>query len=97
MSRNRTIFILVFLALFVGAVAGYALLPKRYSEGEHLAQANVFWNDKEEYAWLGDYPKEAERANKNFRLKLRPLNGGHFESAGPAESSYCGGIAPEDN
>lgn len=52
MTRNRAIFILIFLAIIGGAVAGYRFLPKRYTLGESLSQTNVFWHDKEAFFFL---------------------------------------------
>jgi len=49
---RKLIFALVLLCLVTGAVAGYALLPKRYTQGERLNQTNIFWNDKEAFFFL---------------------------------------------
>ncbi len=52
MTRNRAIFLVIFLSLVAGTVAGFLLLPKRYTSGKRLAQTNVFWNDKEAFFFL---------------------------------------------
>jgi hypothetical protein len=50
--RNKTIFILIAVALVATAIVGYALLPKRYTIGRQLVQTNIFWNDKEAFFFL---------------------------------------------
>jgi hypothetical protein len=52
MTRKKAISILVILLLVGGAIGAYSLLPKRYSLGERLVQADVFWNDKEAFFFL---------------------------------------------
>ena len=52
MTRKRAISLLIFLVLVAGVVAGYSLLPKRYSLAERLSQTCVFWNDKEAFFLL---------------------------------------------
>lgn len=49
---RKLIIALVLLCLVTGAVAGYSLLPKRYTQGERLNQTNIFWNDKEAFFFL---------------------------------------------
>ena len=51
MSR-RLVFALVLLCLVAGVVACYALLPKRYAQGERLNQTDIFWNEKEAFFFL---------------------------------------------
>jgi hypothetical protein len=52
LTRKRAISLLIFLVLVAGVVAGYSLLPKRYSLAERLSQTCVFWNDKEAFFLL---------------------------------------------
>jgi hypothetical protein len=51
-TRNKAIFLLVSLALVVGAIGGYWLLPKHYASREHLSEADIFWNDGEAFFFL---------------------------------------------
>lgn len=52
MSRRVLIFLGVVCALIAGIVAGYWALPKRYTVGERLSQANVFWNDDQAFLFV---------------------------------------------
>ena len=53
MNRGKMISILVVVALVVGAVAAYALLPRKYTAGERMTQTVAFWNDKEAFLFVG--------------------------------------------
>jgi hypothetical protein len=52
MSRKLTIFVLAAVALVLGLVAAYHLLPKRYALGERLTQTTIFWNNNEAFLFL---------------------------------------------
>jgi hypothetical protein len=52
LSRKLTIFVVAAVALVLGLVAAYRLLPKRYALGERLSQTTIFWNDKEAFLFL---------------------------------------------
>jgi hypothetical protein len=52
LSRKLTIFVVSVVAVLLGLVAAYRLLPKRYSLGERLSQTTIFWNDKEAFIFL---------------------------------------------
>ena len=52
MTRRKGIFILLALMLVVSIITTYSLLPKRYSLGERLSEAGVFWNDNQAFFFL---------------------------------------------
>lgn len=52
MNRRTAIFILALLALAIGAIATYGLLPKSYKIREQMSQTIVFWNDREAFLFM---------------------------------------------
>jgi hypothetical protein len=71
-SRNRAIFLLIFVALIASAVAGYFLLPKRYAIGQSLLQTTVFWDDQEAFLFLNT--NTTGRSTNFLSDKLRTTN-----------------------
>lgn len=51
MSR-KLIFAMILLCLVAVVVAGYTLLPRRYTQGERVNQTNIFWNNNEAFFFL---------------------------------------------
>jgi hypothetical protein len=49
---RKLIIALILLCPVAGVVAGFNLLPRRYTQGERLNQTNIFWNDKEAFFFL---------------------------------------------
>ncbi|HUC28057.1 MAG TPA: hypothetical protein VMR80_00680 [Candidatus Acidoferrum sp.] len=52
MDKKKAISILVALALVAIAVTGFIMWPKKYTVGQHMAQAVVFWNDHDAFLFL---------------------------------------------
>jgi hypothetical protein len=54
LAKQRAILILVALALVAVAVAVIAYWPKRYTVGQRVSDATVFWNDREAFVFLSE-------------------------------------------
>jgi hypothetical protein len=51
-NRRTVILLLLVLAVTLAAAVTYALLPKHYQLGEHMAQTTAFWNNDEAFFFL---------------------------------------------